>query len=294
MDVTFDVTGTLRAQMGGHPPVVMVYDARGNGGGAICPTITGDHESRITDYTAVVVSVDEENLYRTEIGDLQSVGTVSHAFGAGLQGRDGFDTRRGGELMEPVMLSDRKGHNGITEDGTATTLTAQEKDRPIVAAVDCRNGTESTEVNGTLQAKEQGQNLNSNNVCREAATVRRLTTMECERLQCFPDDWSKYGINEKGETFELSDSARYKLQGNSIARPFWTWLLRRIGAEYVQQPTLGSLFEGQGGFSLCAMEAGIKPVWSSEIEKNAIAVTKKHFGEEAFGIKGNALEYLWG
>lgn len=32
MDVSYDVTGTLRANMGGHPPLVLVYDARGNGG----------------------------------------------------------------------------------------------------------------------------------------------------------------------------------------------------------------------------------------------------------------------
>jgi hypothetical protein len=32
MNVTYDVTGTLRSQMSGHPPVVLVYDARGNGG----------------------------------------------------------------------------------------------------------------------------------------------------------------------------------------------------------------------------------------------------------------------
>lgn len=38
-----------------HIPCVLVYDARGNGGGAISPTITGDHQDRITDYTAIVV-----------------------------------------------------------------------------------------------------------------------------------------------------------------------------------------------------------------------------------------------
>lgn len=57
MNVSYDVTGTLRAQMGGHPPLVLVYDARGNGGGGICPTITGDHQNRVTDYTAIVVEV---------------------------------------------------------------------------------------------------------------------------------------------------------------------------------------------------------------------------------------------
>lgn len=57
MGVTYDVTGTLRAQEHGHPPLVLVYDARGNGGGSIAPTITGDHQNRVTDYTAVVVEV---------------------------------------------------------------------------------------------------------------------------------------------------------------------------------------------------------------------------------------------
>lgn len=58
MAVSYDVTGTIRAEMGGHPPLVLVYDARGNGGGggAICPTITGEHQNRVTDYTAIVVT----------------------------------------------------------------------------------------------------------------------------------------------------------------------------------------------------------------------------------------------
>ena len=146
---------------------------------------------------------------------------------------------------QPILMSDRKGHNGITTDGKATTLTAEEKDRPIAAT----------------------------------SIVRRLTPKECERLQGFPDDWSKYGVNDKGEVYELSDSARYRLQGNSIARPFWTWLLRRIAAQYERPATLGSLFDGQGGFPLCAVEVGINPVWASEIEKHAIAVTRYHFPE---------------
>lgn len=53
MAVSYDCTGTIRAQDHGHPP--LIFDARGNGGGAISPTITGDHQDRITDYTAIVV-----------------------------------------------------------------------------------------------------------------------------------------------------------------------------------------------------------------------------------------------
>ena len=53
------LTETLRAQDHGHAPLVLVYDARGNGRGRIVPTITGDHQNRITDYTAVVIRYDE-------------------------------------------------------------------------------------------------------------------------------------------------------------------------------------------------------------------------------------------
>lgn len=158
-----------------------------------------------------------------------------------------------GSMDEPTYMSDRKGHNGITEDGMATTLTAQEKERPLIGN----------------------------------SVVRRLTPIERERLQSFPDNWSKYGIDDKGKTYELADSARYKLQGNSIARPFWSWLLRRIAAQYEGAVTLGSLFDGQGGFPLCGLECGIKTLWASDIEKHAVAVTRYHFGDEDMGIRGD-------
>jgi DNA (cytosine-5)-methyltransferase 1 len=46
--------------------------------------------------------------------------------------------------------------------------------------------------------------------------LRRLTPLECERLQGFPDGWTKYGINEKGEKVEMSDAQRYKMCGNAV------------------------------------------------------------------------------
>lgn len=39
---------------------MIVFDARGNGGGVVSPTITGDHQDRITDYTAIVLEVWDE------------------------------------------------------------------------------------------------------------------------------------------------------------------------------------------------------------------------------------------
>jgi len=53
-----DVSPALPAAMGmggGYVPMVLVFDARGNGDGGVVPTITGDHENRITDFTAILV-----------------------------------------------------------------------------------------------------------------------------------------------------------------------------------------------------------------------------------------------
>lgn len=60
IDVSYDVAATLRSQGHGHPPVVLIYDARGNGDGGVSPTITGDHQNRITDYTAILVERHED------------------------------------------------------------------------------------------------------------------------------------------------------------------------------------------------------------------------------------------
>ena len=114
-------------------------------------------------------------------------------------------------------------------------------------------------------------------------TVRRLIPMECERLQGFPDGWTDIGkwTDSKGKVHESSDSARYKALGNSIALPFWFYLLRRISAQYERRATRGSLFSGIGGFELCWERCNGRGTarWASEIEEFPIAVTKKRFGE---------------
>lgn len=61
MSVSYEVTATLRAEMHSWSPIVLVYDARGNGGGGgVCPTITGSHEANISDYTALVLEIRHE------------------------------------------------------------------------------------------------------------------------------------------------------------------------------------------------------------------------------------------
>ena len=113
--------------------------------------------------------------------------------------------------------------------------------------------------------------------------VRRLTPMECERLQGFPDHWTDIGewIDEKGKKHKDADSPKYKALGNSIALPFWEWMLRRMAQYLPEGATLGSLFDGIGGFPLIFERIHGKGTarWASEIEQFPIAVTKKWFGE---------------
>ena len=166
----------------------------------------------------------------------------------------------------------------------------------LVCAVDCRNFCEGGETNGTLQAKEsRGTSLNLNNTVRQNMVVRRLTPLECERLQGFPDHWTDIGewydsqtgegywVDSLGKRHKTADSPRYKALGNSIALPFWGFLAKRISAQYLRPITMGSLFDGIGGFPLVFERYNGKGTarWASEIEEFPIAVTKLRFGEDA-------------
>lgn len=124
--------------------------------------------------------------------------------------------------------------------------------------------------------------------------VRRLTPMECERLQGYPDGWTDIGewydsqtgegywFDSLGKRHKTADSPRYKALGNSIALPFWDFLAKRISAQYLRPVTMGSLFDGIGGFPLVFERHNGKGTarWASEIEEFPIAVTKLRFGEE--------------
>ena len=54
--------------------------------------------------------------------------------------------------------------------------------------------------------------------------IRRLTPVECERLQGFPDNWTKYGHDDK----EMSDTQRYKMMGNAVTTNVVTSIVRKL------------------------------------------------------------------
>ena len=147
--------------------------------------------------------------------------------------------------------------------------------------VDCRNASESPDVTGTLQAKDGGGfSYNLNNVVRQKYIVRRLTPLECTRLQGYPDGWVDIGdwVDSNGKTHKDSDSPKYRALGNSIALPPWLYVLSKLNA-FCDDKTMASLFDGISGFPLIWSFLNGKEncVWSSEIDEFCIALSKKRF-----------------
>lgn len=219
----------------------LIYDARGNGDGITSPTMTGDHNSRVTDYTAITLQGD----------------TVAGALLARDYKGPGRADSLGRVIAQPVGADL---YNGTLTGDKAVTLTT---------------------------ATGQGGANTGPSVIEKIIRwiVRRLTPTECERLQGYPDGWTDLGewIDSKGKTHKDADTPRYKALGNSIALPQWYYVLGGIADRLPDNATLGSLFDGIGGFPYvwAQLHAGRKElcVWASEIEEFPIAVTKKWFPE---------------
>ena len=221
----------------------LVYDARGNGNGDTTPTITGDHENRVTDYTALAVG-----------------------FPLGFRPEN---VRAYNETATTLCNGTRPGScNGVITIDRAAFNQGEN------AQYDFKVDDEG--VNSTVVSKGPSA------VCSQS-NVRRLTPLECERLQGFPDGWTDIGdyTDTNSKKRKTSDSARYKALGNSIALPSWAWLLERLN-RYCRYHTMASLFDGIGGFPLIweTLNGSSSCIWASEIEEFPIAVTKYHFGYE--------------
>ena len=96
-------------------------------------------------------------------------------------------------------------------EGMGTLKAGMTNNNSPLVAVDEYNGS-TDETHHTLRA-----NKHSTGVMNDM-TVRRLTPVECERLQGFPDNWTE------GQ----SDSARYKQMGNAVAVPVVEWIIGNI------------------------------------------------------------------
>lgn len=183
--------------------------------------------------------------------------------------RGGCDGGGKGALVQ----EDKSGTLGTGNDQTIFCLQGNGIDRADTAG-----------CNGKGWREDTSYTLNTIDRPAVCAGVRCLTPMECERLQGYPDGWTDIGewMDSKGKRHKAADSPRYKALGNSIALPFWDFLAKRISAQYLRPVTMGSLFDGIGGFPLVFERHNGNGTarWASEIEEFPVAVTKLRFGED--------------
>ena len=180
-----DISGTLQAKNEGGFSLnfvnPVVYDCRGNGSGDTVPNLTGDHQNRVTGYTAIC---------------LQGNG-IDRADTAGCNGC-------GWRLGEAYTLNTIDRHAVCVGNGQMHQTDLGDK----AGALNCMHDQQAV----IHSAKPPLRYI-----------VRRLTPLECCRLQGFPDWWED-GANG-------SDSARYKMWGNGIALPCAADVMRRIAKE---------------------------------------------------------------
>ena len=130
-------------------------------------------------------------------------------------------------LDRHCVFSQQRSDEYVSNDVASTQSARQYKDatdlvcETEIAGVNCRSGTENGDLCGTLQSHPSGgYSLNTLHSVRTGKLIRRLTPLECERLQGFPDHWT--------DIPGASDSARYKALGNSVAIPCVEHVLRGI------------------------------------------------------------------
>ena len=313
MGVSHDVSGTLRAQEHGHQPAVMAFaqnqreEVRNVGDKAVslaaevgmhCQTFVALDMSHACDVIRDCGEIAPSLQARMGTGGNQVPLTYQDVTGAlspgahagSYNGQDAYNdmlvcgaTPNTMHDVQAILYQPKSAmEENWAESETKNALRAGES--KVSHAVVCEDVSHALRANAGCAYREDAETYPVQNM-----VVRRLTPMECERLQGFPDGWTDIGEwrDSKGKLRKPSDSPRYKALGNSIALPFWDFLAKRISAQYLRPVTMGSLFDGIGGFPLVFERHNGKGTarWASEIEEFPIAVTTLRFGGEDNGGK---------
>ena len=222
MECSEDVTGTLRAQEHGHQPLVYEnhgIDSRYTGPHKVAPTMsarygTGGNNVPLVEQEADAICIAGNTVDRQPQNGGNGLGCqddLSYTLTATdrhcIYARQRVDEFKDGEVVSTQSARQHKDATDLVVD---------------VAGLDCRNAAENGDLCGTLQKGTSGSSLNSIHPIRNGLLIRRLTPLECERLQGFPDGWT--------DIPGASDSARYKALGNSVAIPCVEFIMSRIAA----------------------------------------------------------------
>jgi DNA (cytosine-5)-methyltransferase 1 len=123
-----------------------------------------------------------------------------------------------------VGKSAGKGYLGSEEKSfTIATSPDQWLFEDKAVAVDMYNMSINEQTSQTLSSSASDINHTGGTI--QNARVRRLTPVECERLQGFPDNFTNIPYRKKEES---PDGPRYKALGNSMAVPVMAWIGKRI------------------------------------------------------------------
>lgn len=258
---------TLRAEAHGNAPYVinkktLVYDTRGNGAGETVPTITGDHNNRVTDYTCLAITrcydIGEARL-RTPSEYIEKSPTITARCGTGGNNVPGVVYCLQGNGIDRADTAGCNG-KGWKED---TSYTLNTIDKPAVVCAQ-KSYTEFKDEStlSTLKATGGSYGGGSENIVVKNYIVRRLTPTECARLQGFPSWWGivnpvenltdedyAFWLDVRNTYAEIngkatkeytreqmlawynklhSDSAEYKMWGNGIALPNALYVMQGI------------------------------------------------------------------
>ena len=247
MEAHKEVAGPLRSQEHGHQPLVMATQQGGAEIGIdLCPTITS---AAGTSGNNQPVLYENHGIDSRYTGPHPVAPTMSARYGTGgnnvpLIGQEEPETYC---IVGNVI--DRQPKNGGNGKGyqpdIAYTLTGMDrhavfsrqrvdvfKDDDVASTESARQHKDATDLvlqqtAGTLTCSDHiipNSQCVSQDECISGRPllIRRLTPLECERLQGFPDGWT----NIPG----ASDSARYKALGNSVAIPCVEYIMARIAA----------------------------------------------------------------
>ena len=222
MEYSENVSGTLRAQEHGHQPLVYEnhgIDSRYTGPHKVAPTMsarygTGGNNVPLVEQKADAICIAGNIVDRQPQNGGNGLGcqdelayTLTATDRHCIYARQRVDEFKDGEVVSTQSARQHKDATDLVVD---------------VAGLDCRNAAENGDLCGTLQKGTSGSSPNSIHPIRNGLLIRRLTPLECERLQGFPDGWT--------DIPGASDSARYKALGNSVAIPCVEFIMSRIAA----------------------------------------------------------------
>jgi DNA (cytosine-5)-methyltransferase 1 len=154
---------------------------------------------------------------------LRTRNTTANGIGVQEESSHTLDTSMGLAVAQPITFSSVLSSQHISENSQVSQTLEAKNPMAVAVGVDTYNGAVTGQVSCTVTADVGGATHSGPKVMQEMA-VRRLTPVECERLQGFPDNYTD--IKPKGKS--TPDAPRYKALGNSMAVPVMAWIGKRI------------------------------------------------------------------